>query len=828
MRRARGGSVYNRQTSARPWNCRRGAVNALLGALACLLLSGSSFAQTSKEPSTPTGAPSATQDRTNGAGDAEEKASFGGDVKKFIKGTIGDQKYIWTSPVRLRPSDTKWLVPLGGIAAGLFVTDGPASFEMSRGDHKDLAGQLSNAGLAALGLAAGSIYLTGSRRGDPQMRETGVFAAEAGANAFVVDEVLRFSLRRSRPNVTVHPGEWEQPGGSSFPSAHAATAFAIATVIADESSSPMTKLLAYGTATAVGLARVKAEQHFPSDVFIGAAAGYLIGHSVYKRHHVPTVDDIGTFEYETNRLGTKQMGSRYIELDSWIYPAIEHLNAVGVVRNNYPSLKPWTRLAVWRMLEGVDESGLPPMDAALVASLRTEFKREEALDSGQLNEAIRVEEVYSRTQYIAGTPLNDSFHFGQTIADDYGRRFGNGLQQINGFETSAEQGRFAFFVRGEYQHSPGIPGYDSTVAQAIAQQDGIPVQTYPALKARDTFRLLDTYVSIRMLGFDLSVGKQSYWWGPGSSGAMMLSNNAEPFYSLRINQVDPIWIPGLSKIFGPFRFDNFFGKLSEHQFPASPYFYGQKVNFQPTPNLEFGFSRDAVIGGEGLAPLTFGNFFHSFFSVSSGTAPGSDPRRSPGARHGSFDLRYRLPKLRNWITLYADGVVHDDISPIDAPQRAAWYPGIYLAKLPFIPKLDLHVEAGTTDTPIDRTKGGQFYYYQSLYKDGYTNKKYLLGSWLGREATGGQAWLTYWLNPQSTIKVGFRDVKTSRFFVPGGGTQQDGYAEVNYSWKSGMHIGVLVQGERWAMPLLASTPQVNVTTQFEISYRPQKWVLTKH
>src|SRR5713226_1509904 len=44
---------------------------------------------------------------------------FEGLGKRFLE----DQKQIWTSPARLRFSDTEWLVPLSGITAGLFVTD---------------------------------------------------------------------------------------------------------------------------------------------------------------------------------------------------------------------------------------------------------------------------------------------------------------------------------------------------------------------------------------------------------------------------------------------------------------------------------------------------------------------------------------------------------------------------------------------------------------------------------------------------------------------------------------------------------------------------------
>ena len=57
---------------------------------------------------------------------AEAKA-----VKNTSRGTqpglverfIGDQREIWTSPAKLRFSDTEWLVPLSGVTAGLFVTD---------------------------------------------------------------------------------------------------------------------------------------------------------------------------------------------------------------------------------------------------------------------------------------------------------------------------------------------------------------------------------------------------------------------------------------------------------------------------------------------------------------------------------------------------------------------------------------------------------------------------------------------------------------------------------------------------------------------------------
>ena len=514
-------------------------------------------------------------------------------------------------------------------------------------------------------------------------------------------------------------------------------------------------------------------------------------------------------------------GSTYVELDSWVYPALERLAAQGVIQYEFLGLRPWTRRAIYQMLEhpvqGTESS------EELVQAVKRELFRDVALGSDPLDKDIFIEGVYSRTQFISGTPLNDSYHFGQTLADDFGRPYGHGWQQISGFETRAEHGRFSLFVRGEYQRSPSVPGYSTAIAEIIATQDANPIRTYSNQPAENVFRLLDTYASVEFLGQQFSFGKQSYWWGPGSASAMMLSDDAEPFYSFRINRTLPLYIPLVSRLLGPMRYDNFFGKLSGHMYPRQPYFYGQKINFSPTKNLELGFSRDAVIAGDGSTPLTFGNFWKSFTSMSSGTYI-SSLRNVDGARHASFDFRYRLPGIRNWLTLYSDSLVHDDVSPVDAPRHAAITPGVYLSRFPFIPKLDLHVEGGSSDITA-RAEGGKYYYYEGVYRDCYLNKRDLMGSWLGREGTGGQAWSTYWFNTQSTLQVGYRTLRVSRSFVPQGEGQQAAYGELRYRWQDGLALQFLLQVERWAAPALAARPQTDVTTQFQISFSPKGWKL---
>src|SRR5258708_5523284 len=69
-----------------------------------------------------------------------------------------DQKQIWTSPARVRFSDTEWLVPLSGITAGLMVTDRQYSKHLSHNPNTiNPYNNLSNATPGALIGGAGGI-----------------------------------------------------------------------------------------------------------------------------------------------------------------------------------------------------------------------------------------------------------------------------------------------------------------------------------------------------------------------------------------------------------------------------------------------------------------------------------------------------------------------------------------------------------------------------------------------------------------------------------------------------------------------------------------------
>jgi hypothetical protein len=525
-------------------------------------------------------------------------------------------------------------------------------------------------------------------------------------------------------------------------------------------------------------------------------------------------------------------GSVYVSLDSWVYPAFERLQALGYADIAFLGLRPWTRVSCLHILEETQDRLLSAPDSpstreahAIFASLATEFAPdEESFAVGQFNGHAELDRLYERTLGIAGTPVTDSEYLGQTIIDDYGRPFQEGFNDIDGFSARAEDVRLSLKVRGEYQHAPGAPAYPFSVAQFVSNVDSEPIIPPTPIPQANYIRLIDANLSYHILNNEVSFGKSEMWWGPGESGAMAWSDNAPTAYLFRINRVEPLHIPLLSDLLGPFRYDAVVGPLQGHLYPRGTWVQAQKINFKPTRNLELGFSRVVMWGGEGHVPVTIGSFFNSFLSFQNVPVAKKFSRNDPGARHSSFDFTYRLPFLRNWVTLYSDSIVHDDVSPISAPRRAAINPGIYISHFPRMPHLDLRVEGVSTDPPTGASVGGQFLYYEVIYKDVYTNKGFLLGNWIGREGKGGQAWLTYWLNPQEKLQLGYRNAKADKDYVPGGTTQNLVSANAVLRLTPQVELNAFAQYERWKIPVLAPGAHSDLTASAQLTWYPHlRW-----
>ena len=536
------------------------------------------------------------------------------------------------------------------------------------------------------------------------------------------------------------------------------------------------------------------------------------------------------------------MDSPFIPVDSWVYPAMLRLYSLGFVDNVFLGMRPWTRSSVSHMLEEAgaridDADPGPATDEAqgIYEALNNELNQDMEGPCGTLQGHARVESVYTIARGISGTPLRDSFHLGQTIINDYGRPYANGLNNYSGASGYVSAGRFLLYARGEFQGSPSAVGYSPALAQQLSAIDQVPyinpttglpynqatIPLGPIASVTDG-RWMEAYVSAHVLNHEIAFGKQDAWLGPGLGGGMAYSNNAENIYSFRINRIEPLHVPGLSWITGPFRYDFIVGSLKGHVAPNAPWMHLEKISFRPTENLEFGFERTVIWGGKGHVPITIGSFIRSFFSFSAPSGAIKNSRKDPGARFGAFDFSYRLPFVRNWLTLYSDSEVHDDVSPIDAPRRAAIRPGLYLSHVPGVPKLDVRVEAVSTDPSVSNSIGGRFMYWETIQKQGYTNKGMLFGDWIGREDKGGQGWITYHLSGNEWVQVGLRNQKAAKDFIPGGTTLND----INFQAVKRIGKDFEINGsfalEHWKAPIYLPGQHTVTTTNIRLTWFPER------
>jgi hypothetical protein len=543
---------------------------------------------------------------------------------------------------------------------------------------------------------------------------------------------------------------------------------------------------------------------------------------------------------------TNSLGSTYVPMDSWVYPALDRLHSMGYLDTAFLGLRPWTRLSIAHMLQATaDKIDANPDDSEareIYLALVDEFENGQEASYGQRSAHAEFESVYTLLRGITNTPLNDSYHLGQTIVNDYGRPYQAGFNNYTGFSGRAEAGRFSLYFRGEYQHAPSAAGYSLPMAIYLSQNiDGIPFASNPMqdtiplgpIATTNDFRVIEASLSYHLLGHEISFGKNDQWLSPALGGSMSWSTNAEAPYTFEINRVEPLRIPLLSRATGPFRYEFFVGSLKGHTYPNDPWVHMEKISFKPTRNLEFGFERTVIWGGKGHGclvgnvitpcnePITLHTFLKCFFSIQNVPFAEKYSRDDPGARFGSFDFDYRLPFLRNWVTLYTDSEAHDDVNPISAPRRSGVRPGIYLSHFPTLNHLDLRVEGASTDPVSDAGANGDFLYYETVQRQGPTNKGFLFADAIGRDAKGGQAWLTWHLSPSEFAQFSYRDVKADQKFIPFGTTQNDYQFAVTKRFMKDFEARGWVQYERWVAPFYKPGPQSDTTIQAQITWFPK-------
>ena len=212
--------------------------------------------------------------------------------RDYFKGIFSDIAYTASSPLIWDRSD--WITA-GWVAGGtgMFIAldeEIHSTFKDNRGSTTDgLAGIFEPFGNGAFTIPAlATVYFLSHFHENEKAKRTTLIAMVSFLITGLYTTVLKASFGRHRPSTGDSSTSFDgfSIDHNSFPSGHTSTAFAIATVFANEyEKTPYIKHISYGLATLTGLSRINDEKHWASDVFIGAALGYFTSKTLLRLHN---------------------------------------------------------------------------------------------------------------------------------------------------------------------------------------------------------------------------------------------------------------------------------------------------------------------------------------------------------------------------------------------------------------------------------------------------------------------------------------------------------------------------------------------------------------
>ncbi len=204
-------------------------------------------------------------------------------------------------------------VAVGAVATGaVMAMDEPLNALMVSNPHPEFltkpfewAEQWGN--LRTMQYASLGFYFGGLAAGSDGVRVTGRLMGEALLLSGLPAITIQYGLGRSRPYSG--KGAWDynffewSNENQSFPSGHTTVAFAISTVLAKRIDRTWASIPLYAMAGLTALSLGWSNQHWPSDLLIGAALGYLAGSYVVDREAERTADAGSRGRGERSRFG---------------------------------------------------------------------------------------------------------------------------------------------------------------------------------------------------------------------------------------------------------------------------------------------------------------------------------------------------------------------------------------------------------------------------------------------------------------------------------------------------------------------------------------------
>lgn len=150
------------------------------------------------------------------------------------------------------------------------------------------AGRIWGEGLPTA-IFAGAFGLHGLITNDPSTKKIGFEIVQSVVYAGAITTFLKVLVGRARPftnegDAVYKPFSFFDDDFHSLPSGHVTLAFSLSTVLSKNAKSDLLKIIAYLPAVLTAISRVYQDNHWSSDVFLGAAIGYFVGDWVVNLH----------------------------------------------------------------------------------------------------------------------------------------------------------------------------------------------------------------------------------------------------------------------------------------------------------------------------------------------------------------------------------------------------------------------------------------------------------------------------------------------------------------------------------------------------------------
>ena len=263
--------------------------------------------------------------------------------------------------------------------------------------------------------------------------------------------------------------------------------------------------------------------------------------------------------------------------------------------------------------------------------------------------------------------------------------------------------------------------------------------------------LVEGYLKARGGPVELTVGRESLWWGPGFHGSMISSNNSLAMNMIRLrtaNQVTLPWV--LGDLLGPMKLELFFGGLEkERTFYPSSKVTGLRIDFTPAPWIEIGATRSIMFdGGGGRTYLPWYRYPFVYFH---GNKEGTEGDSSAGDNRWQIDASIRLADVGKYVPITRDAELYFDFGWDDTCCGTFYVPiypggivGLYLPNFLMSQDTTLRLEYANTS---------RFQFTSGTWQDGFQRKGQVISHFVGTMGDDFLVRLTHKLNPQTEVGI---------------------------------------------------------------------------